>query len=146
MATSVETIHTIDEAIELAGEIERAEAALKQMKDQLKAFVDENGSVETSDKVWDYNVSVSWKFDGESLKRMSQDMALDGLNPWEMLSLPSSSLKKLGWSEDVLSQYGTKKETRRFASRKKISYKKNNTFRRKKRPLRSLLPDRKKCF
>lgn len=120
MATAtVKKIETLEEAVALANEIERAEAAVKQMKESLKAFVEDNGPVETSDKVWDYNTSVSWKFGGESLKQMAQDIALEGFNPWDLLTLSSASLKKLGWGEEILSQYGTKKETNRFSSRKK---------------------------
>lgn len=119
MATSiVEEIETLEEAVKLANEIERAEAAVKQMKEQLKAFVKENGDVETIDKVWGFSSSVSWKFEGDALKQLSQDIVLEGHNPWDMLTLPKDSLNKLGWGEDVLSQYGTKKETNRFSSRK----------------------------
>lgn len=98
---------------------ERVEAALKSMKQELKRFVDENGSVETRDKVWGYVTSVSWEFEADGLKKMAQEIALEGMNPWELLTFSAVSLKKLGWGEDVLSQYGRKKETRRFASRKK---------------------------
>lgn len=110
---------TIDDAVKTANEIERLEAVLKSMKEKLKAFVDKNGALETKDKVWDYVVSVSWEFQPEQLKEMAQDIVLDGRNPWELLDITSTNLKKLGWSDDVLEQYGKKKETKRFVSRKK---------------------------
>lgn len=118
MAT-VERSQILEDAVQLANEIERAEAAVKAMKDQLKTYVDETGPVETPDKVWGYNITTSWKFDAEALKSMAQYIVLEGMNPWNLLTLSSASLKRLGWGEEVLSQYGTKKETSRFSSRKK---------------------------
>lgn len=115
----VNQVHTIDQAVQLANEIERMEAALKSMKQQLKCFVDENGPIYTRDRVWDYTSSVQWKFGADDLKNMAQDLVLDGVNPWELLTLSAASLKKLGWTEETLSRYGTKKETKRFSSRKK---------------------------
>lgn len=109
----------VEQAVQLANEIERAEAALKSMKQQLKSFVDDNGPVETQDKVWDYSLSTSWRFEPESLKEMAQGIALEGMNPWELLTLTAPSLKRLDWSEEALARYGQKKETRRFTSRKK---------------------------
>lgn len=112
-------VSSVEQAVKLANEIERAEAALKSMKDALKSFVDKYGPVETTDKVWGYYSSVSWNFEPEKLKDMAQAIVLEGLNPWEMLTFPATSIKKLGWEDSVLAQYGTKKETRRFTSRKR---------------------------
>lgn len=110
---------TEEQAIELAGEIEWTEAAVKEMKNQLKDYVKQYGELETSEKIWEMSSSISWKIDAGTLREMSQDIVLEGFNPWELLSLPKSSLDKLNWDEDVLAQYGTKKETQRFTSRKK---------------------------
>jgi|SRR5699024_7330796 len=106
-------------AIELASEIERTEAALKEMKKQLREFVEKNGDLETSDKIWKLTTSESWKFDPEGLKEMSELMALEGYNPFEFFQLPKRNLDKLGWDESVLAQFGQKRETKRFVSRKK---------------------------
>jgi hypothetical protein len=114
---SSKKIETLEQAVALAQEIERAEAAVKAMKAQLKEYVAENGPVETDDKVWEIAPVVSWSFN--SLKELATQMVLEGHNPWELLSLPASSLAKLGWSEDVLSKFGQKKETKRFSSHKK---------------------------
>ncbi|MFD1362783.1 hypothetical protein [Lentibacillus salinarum] len=110
---------TEEEAVELAGEIEWAEAAVKSMKDKLKEYVKEYGSIKTSNKVWEMSTTTSWKFDPEALKSISEMMGVEGYNRWELLSLPKKSLDKLGWEDDVLAQYGIKKETQRFTSRKK---------------------------
>ncbi|HET7658426.1 MAG TPA: hypothetical protein VFK37_09045 [Bacillales bacterium] len=114
-------VETNAQAVALANEIERAEAAVKGMKQGLKKYVDQNGPVETTDKIWGYNTSVSWTFDPESLKKVAQNIALEGTNPWELLTLPKPSLEKLGWEDSTLGQYGQKKETRRFSLRKKVS-------------------------
>ncbi|GGK22576.1 hypothetical protein GCM10010965_14360 [Caldalkalibacillus thermarum] len=118
-APATKPVETVEEAVQLANEIERLEAVLKSMKAQLKAFVDENGPVETHDAVWGYTVSVSWVFEPESLKELAQELAVEGENPWQYLSLSATAIKKLGWDESVLSRYGKKRETKRFVSRKK---------------------------
>jgi len=108
-----------EKAVELASEIERTEAALRQMKKQLREYVKNNGDLETSDKVWQMTTSESWRFEPEALKEMSEMMALEGYNPFEFFQLPKRNLDKLGWSESVLTKFGQKRETQRFTSRKK---------------------------
>lgn len=112
-------VETIEQAVQLANEIERLEAVLKSMREELKYFVDKNGAVETSDKVWDYSNSISWSFGSEQLKTMSQDMVLEGINAWDILSISSTGLKKLDWDDNILAKYGKKKATKRFSSHKK---------------------------
>ncbi|NRG44255.1 hypothetical protein HRF87_05695 [Bacillus sp. CRN 9] len=109
---------TKEEAIAMANEIERLEATIKQMKEQLKSFVDKNGGFSTNDKVWDYTESVSWKFKDSSLKELATMIALEGHNAWEMLNLPATALKKLDWDEAFLSKYGQKNTQKRFTSKK----------------------------
>lgn len=110
---------TQEEAIQIALEIEHLEAVLKTKKQQLKEFVDQNGgSFTAGDKIWGYSESVSWQFRGTALKELATVIALEGENPWEILSLSSTAIKKLGWDEDFLSQYGEKKVTKRFGSKK----------------------------
>ena len=46
-------------------------------------------------------------------------MGLEGVNPWKMVNITASNLKKLGWDDAVVAKMGEIKETRRFASRKK---------------------------
>ncbi|MDQ0341040.1 hypothetical protein J2S00_003884 [Caldalkalibacillus uzonensis] len=115
----VEHVDTPEKAVQLANEIERLEAVLKSMKAQLKAYVDTHGPVETLDTVWDYTISVSWSFEPDSLKDLAQIIAVEGENPWRHLSLSATSIKKLGWDENILTRYGKKRETKRFVSRKK---------------------------
>jgi hypothetical protein len=119
MRMTIGEIKTMQEAIELAAEIERMDAALKLLKSELKGFVDRNGAIETDDKVWNYTTAVSWDFGEQGLKDMAESIALEGLNPWELMTLSPASIKKLGWSEEVLLNFGQKKETQRFSSRKK---------------------------
>ncbi|QKY69349.1 hypothetical protein [Lentibacillus sp. CBA3610] len=107
-----------EEAVQLANEINRLEAALKQMKDDLKTYVKTHGRVDTGDEVWDFYQSVSWKFDRNHLKELAGEMAMEGIDPWEMLTISKATLNKLGWEEQRLSQLGTKKVTQRFTSRK----------------------------
>lgn len=120
--TTVKTltkISTIQEAISIANEIERHEAALKQMKDLLKGFVEKTGlPVETGEKIWDFSVNTSWEFSPDNLKALASEIFLMGYNPWDFLDLGSKSISKLNLAEDVLKQYGKPKDSKRFASRK----------------------------
>ncbi|GAB3051599.1 hypothetical protein [Virgibacillus ainsalahensis] len=106
------------DAVQLANEINRLEAALKQMKDELKSYVKEHGSVDTGEEVWDFYESVSWKFASKHLKELAGEMAMEGIDPWEMMNISKSNINKLGWDEQRLSKLGTKKVTQRFTSRK----------------------------
>ena len=63
--------------------------------------------------------SVSWSFEPDSLRELAHIIAVEGENPWSYLFLTATSIKKLGWDESFLSQYGTKRETKRFVSQKK---------------------------
>lgn len=119
MRQAVPEISSLKEAVELAAEIERMESALKLLKAELKKFADQNGDIETGDKVWAYSTSVSWDFHESGLREMADQLALEGMNPWEMMTITPATLKKIGWSEDVLMQFGQKKETKRFSSKRK---------------------------
>lgn len=116
---AVPKINSTQEAVELAAEIERMESALKTLKAELKKFADQNGAIETGDKVWNYSVSVSWDFHEAGLREMADQLALEGINPWEMMTISPANLKKIGWDEEALLQFGQKKETKRFSSKKK---------------------------
>ncbi len=112
-------IKSYQEAVDLANEIERYEAAAKQMKDALKTFVEEVGlPVDTGEKIWDFSSSESWSFSPENLKALASEILLMGFNPWEYLDLGSRAISKLNLTQDVLGQYGKAKTTKRFASKK----------------------------
>ncbi|WP_067728840.1 hypothetical protein [Oceanobacillus damuensis] len=121
LATQVRTeaIESFDDAIQLANEINRLEAALKQMKEELKNFVRDHGEVDTGEETWNFYESVSWRFSDMELKEVAREMALDGIDPWSMLNISKTNINKLGWEEQRLSKLGTKKVTQRFTSRKK---------------------------
>ena len=114
-----EVIENLDQVIKLGKEIECVESALKANKAELKAFVEVNGPVDTCDVIRDYTISASWQFDEKGMKELAQKMALEGVNPWKMFNITVSNLKKMGWEDAVIARMGEKKETRRFASRKK---------------------------
>lgn len=112
------TVATPEEAVELANEINRMEAAVKLMKEELKTYVNQHGPIDTGQEVWNYYPSVSWSFDKDGLKELARNMALEGFDPWEFLSVSKTNLNKLGWEDGYLEQLGKKKVTRRFTSRK----------------------------
>lgn len=110
---------TLEEAVNLANEIERIEAAAKLMKTDLRKFVEQHGPVETADTIWDFNEAVSYKFDAVQLKEVAQNIALGGKNPWDYLSITVANLKKLEWEEAFITNIGKKTVSKRFSSRKK---------------------------
>ncbi|MBT9281993.1 MAG: hypothetical protein KM312_04965 [Hydrogenibacillus schlegelii] len=101
-------------AEQLAREIFRLEAALKQLKDELKAIVEEHGPITVDGRVWNFYPSVEWKFTPQGLREFAEALALDGVDPWSVLDVSSTALKKLGIGEDVLSGFAEKKVTLRF--------------------------------
>lgn len=107
-------ITTIEKAQQVANEIAQLEATLKQMKEGLKAFVDQHGMVQASGVQWGYSESISWKIEAEHMKEFMQWVALEGFNPFEMMSVSATSLKKLAWSEETLQRIATKKLTKSF--------------------------------
>lgn len=116
---TIQSIVSIQEAIQIANEIERYEGALKKMKDSLKEFVEKTGlPVDTGEKTWDFSVSTSWDFTGEQLKNLSAEILMMGHNPWEYLKLGSKEIEKLNLSEAILKQYGKPKPSKRFTSKK----------------------------
>jgi hypothetical protein len=123
VATIPAEIKTSEEAVRVAQEIERLEAVVKAMKESLKKFVEETGQpVETVDQVWNKWTVESWEFPPEKLKELCQELAIEGFNPWELLSLTKTSLEKIGWTDEALSRFGKKKVTYRFDKKKRKKY------------------------
>lgn len=99
----------LEDAVALAQDLERYEQAVKVLKDKLKAYVELNGPVSANNKVWDFFESSSWEFEPDRLKALAGMMAIDGHNPFQYLTLSSSSLKKLNFTDEMLTQYGEKR-------------------------------------
>lgn len=108
---------TKEEAEQIAVEILRLEAALKQMKDKLKDYVDKNGELVAGNKVWGYQESITLKMTGEQKRKVAEVMAVDGIKVWDHVSISASTLLELGWGKDSLSQFGEVKVNKRFSSR-----------------------------
>jgi len=119
------TEFVMEDAIALAQELDRYEATVKLIKDKLKAFVTLNGPIEANGKVWDFQPSSSWKFTSENLKVLSGLIAFEGKNPFDYLTLSSTAIKKLNWTDEILAMYGTKEAgSSSFRAVKKENYKK----------------------
>lgn len=108
----------LEAMIAKALEVERLEAAIKQMKAEMREWVEQNGPLIAGDRQWSVSESISWEFTPEKLKEIAQSIAIEGKNPWEFLSIQSRALNQLGWNEEFLSKNGSKKVTKRFSSRK----------------------------
>jgi hypothetical protein len=121
---NTEEMH-VEDAIALAQQIDRTKQALKLLEDKLKAYVELNGPVNANGKVWDYFHSSTWNFAPDRLKALCGMLAIDGFNPFELLNLSATALKKTGYSDDLLSQYGEKKQgNKSFRSVKAENYNK----------------------
>ncbi|MFS0783482.1 hypothetical protein [Bacillus sp. 1P06AnD] len=116
----------VEDAVAIAQQLERYEQAVKQMKEKLKAYVELNGPIEANGKVWDHFVSAStWEFSAERLKILAGMIAVDGLNPFDYLSISAKDLKRLNYSDQMLSQYGSQKTgNKSFRSVKAENYQK----------------------
>lgn len=118
MALAIEEKMTHEGAVQLAEEIERVEASLRMMKRTLRDYVEEHGEVRTKDKVWRVNESVSWRISPEGLEKLKDWLVLDNKNPWEWFNITPANIRKLGWSEEVLEELGTRSIRRNFSGRK----------------------------
>lgn len=112
-------IRTYQDAINAVNQVCRLEAVLKQLKEQLKAFVKNHGPVETEEQICDFFPSTKWVFSPEAKKEMAILIAVDGKNPYELLDFPASSLKELNWPEEVLMKFGTPVVSESFRFKKK---------------------------
>jgi len=108
------TLVTLEDAEALGREIIRLEKVLEEMKCKLKNWVNKNGPVKIDDQEFKLCPSVSWHFPPDKLQELCQALGEDGVNPWEVLSIGSTKLKKLNWPEERLAEFGKKKETARF--------------------------------
>lgn len=113
------TINTIEQAIQVANELERLETVVEHYKTQLKKFVEANGPVETATKVYYIQETLTYKFTSENLKKVAEALVLEGKNPWDYLSITASNLKKAGWNENIIQQYGNKNIYKSFKSKKR---------------------------
>lgn len=108
---------SLTEAEELAREIVRLEGISGAMKEMLKEWVRSKGPVPVGDKEWNFYPSTTWSFSPDQMKALARAIADEGKNPWEFLTMGSSQIKKLGWEEERLREFGTLKtsETFRYA-------------------------------
>lgn len=121
MTTKTTSNLTQEKAIEMATEIIRLEATVKEMKKQLKAYVKENGELVTGDSVWKFQETYSWKFDSDKIKEFMKHLVIDGYttDPYSLVSFSKTDLDKLGLNDDYISNYAEKKSSERFVNRKK---------------------------
>ncbi|RKJ13241.1 hypothetical protein D7X33_48795, partial [Butyricicoccus sp. 1XD8-22] len=105
---------TKDEAVQLAKELERVDSARKQLNDQLKEYVKHNGAIDTGEKIWSFHDTIKWEFTADQLRKLAENIVLDGKNPWELLNITNANLKKLDWTDEAISQFGTKKIGQNF--------------------------------
>lgn len=111
-------IQSEEQAQAVATEIMQLEATVKQLKDQLKVYVDQHGTLQAGGIEWGYRESIAWKIRVEHMKEFMQLAAIEGFNPFELISVSATNLKKLGWNDDTLARIADKKSTSSFRSTK----------------------------
>ncbi|MFS0815540.1 hypothetical protein ABC382_01030 [Lysinibacillus sp. 1P01SD] len=111
---------TLTEAEILAQQIERMEVIVKQAKANLRAFMEANEGIEISGGThsWTLGDNVSWEFTGQNLEQLAKIMAIEGINPYEMMTI-NSTAKKVDWIAGLLPQFANAKITKRIKSAKK---------------------------
>lgn len=110
---------TEQEAIELSNEIIRLEAVIKTMKEKLKQYVEDNGDLIAGDIVWKFQEVESWEFrDSEKIKEFLKSLVIDGYttDPFSVVSISKTKIR--GLDDSYLSNFATKKVTKRFVNRK----------------------------
>ena len=95
-------------------EILRLEALVNRFKDALKIYVKANGDVVCDNKKFTFVPSTTWSFVPDKLKLLAMAILEEGVNPWELLTLGGTNVKKLNWDEDKLKMFGLQKISQRF--------------------------------
>lgn len=110
----------LTEAEILAQQIERMESVVKQAKANLKVFLNANKGIQINGNThsWSMGDSVVWEFEPEKLEQLAKIFAIEGYNPYELLTLTANA-KKIDWIEGILPQYGKSKVTSRIKSAKR---------------------------
>jgi hypothetical protein len=99
-------VETPGEAEAVAREILRLEGALKSV---LRRWVEAVGPVAVDGQEFRLVPAVTWKWSPEALGRAVVRMRQQSVDPFAVLSLSSSGLKKLGWTEDECLALGAEK-------------------------------------
>lgn len=113
------TITTLEQAIRAANELERLQVMVDHLKEELKKFVETNGSFSTDTKTYYIQETVTYKIPQESIYNVAEALASEGKNPWEYLSITGSTLQKAGWDETAILQFGNKRISKTFKSKKR---------------------------
>lgn len=115
-----EKVLTESEAIELSKEVIRLEATTKAMKDKLKAYVEDNGSLLADDVIWNIQEAESWKYNPDKIKDFMKSLIIDGYttNPYELVTFSKPKIDKLGLDEEYLKNFAQKSITKRFGKKK----------------------------
>ena len=119
LKTEITSELTHEKAVELANEIFRLESTVKNMKEQLREYVKENGELVAGDKVWKFRENVSWNFnDSEKIKDFLKSLVIDGItyDPYSLISFPKTKLNKLGIDDDYISAFAEKRVTKSFVN------------------------------
>lgn len=118
-----EKILSYEDAVEIGAEIIRIEGVAELFKDRLKDFVKScRKPVVVGNKRFDFIPSTSWSFSPDNLKKLTGEIAVEGLNPWAFLDLSAASrtrlFNELNWAEDqtkeFLSRFGESKNSSSF--------------------------------
>lgn len=113
-----------EQALQVAENVLRLEAAVTAMKEQLKAWVKEtNKPVRIEGGEFRFVPSTTWNFGSEGLQCLCDRITSEGLDCWQYLTVGATQLKKLDLPDSELKLYGTKKISEAFRFMKSTSEK-----------------------
>lgn len=106
------------EAKEIVLELALVSATAKKLQDQLRNYVKEFGELVVNGQVWGYSDSVSWEFTAEQMEILFENFAVEGINPYDMVSITNKKFTGVGYTDQDILAFGAKKKiTSRFGPR-----------------------------
>lgn len=99
-------IYRYDQALEVAREIFRLDQKSEILKARLRGYVKMQGPVTVGRRRFDLVPSKYWSFGGNALEKAFKKMKATGIDPFGVMSLTATGLKKVGWGESEIKELG----------------------------------------
>ena len=107
----IEEVTDFEKAQEVAQKIIQHEAVAGNLKKRLRSYVEATGPVPVGAKEFRLNASESWKWTDEAMRNLFTFIVKQGKDPFGLLSITASNLRKLSLTDDFLKEIGGTKRT-----------------------------------
>lgn len=102
-----DTINSYDDAVAISKEIICLEETVNQKKEMLKNFIETTKKpVVVGSKEFALVTSQYWKWPVEAVRKAFEELQSKGLDPFEVLTITASTLKKVSWDNDTIRNLG----------------------------------------